>query len=107
MTDFVQRHDQVFVVEMNRDGQMAQLLTLEYPLHAPALRSVAYEDGLPAAASWVLEGILAQRAASTSAGKAAKGNGRRARAAQAPASRRRKPTARKVRAKSLPKRKSK
>ena len=31
VTDFIQKHDPVYVVEMNRDGQMAQLLHIEYP----------------------------------------------------------------------------
>jgi 2-oxoglutarate ferredoxin oxidoreductase subunit alpha len=59
---FVAAHDVVYVVEMNRDGQLAQLLTIEYPQHATAIKSVAYEDGLPAAAGWVCAGILAEHA---------------------------------------------
>ncbi|HXF85132.1 MAG TPA: 2-oxoacid:acceptor oxidoreductase subunit alpha [Anaerolineales bacterium] len=58
--DFVERHDEIFVVEMNRDGQMNQLLTIEYPHRAVHFKSVAYCDGLPACARWVREGILAQ-----------------------------------------------
>jgi 2-oxoglutarate ferredoxin oxidoreductase subunit alpha len=57
---FVESYDQIFVVEMNRDGQLNQLLTLEYPEHATRLRSVAFGDGLPASARWVREGILAK-----------------------------------------------
>ncbi len=60
--EFIEQHEQVFVVEMNRDGQMAQLLTLEYPQHATRFKSVAHQDGLPASARWVREGILAQYA---------------------------------------------
>lgn len=55
---FIQKHDQVIVVEMNRDGQMYQLLCMDFPALAPKLRSVAYQDGLPASAKWVREGIL-------------------------------------------------
>jgi 2-oxoglutarate ferredoxin oxidoreductase subunit alpha len=57
---FIDKHDQVFVVEMNRDGQMHQILLTEFPQHAMNLKSVAYHDGLPAAARWVREGILAK-----------------------------------------------
>jgi 2-oxoglutarate ferredoxin oxidoreductase subunit alpha len=57
---FVSAHDPIFVVEMNRDGQMSQLLTIQYPEHATHLKSVAFEDGLPAAAGWVRDGILSQ-----------------------------------------------
>ena len=63
VTDFVNKYDQVFVVEMNRDGQMNQLLTIEYPQMAAKFKSVAFGDGLPAYAKWVREGILAQYAA--------------------------------------------
>jgi 2-oxoglutarate ferredoxin oxidoreductase subunit alpha len=57
---FIAKHEVVFVVEMNRDGQMHQLLTLEYPTQATKLVSVAYGDGMPASAKWVREGILAK-----------------------------------------------
>lgn len=57
---FIEKHDQIFVVEMNRDGQMLQILYTEYPQFATRFRSVAYQDGLPAAAKWVREGILAK-----------------------------------------------
>jgi 2-oxoglutarate ferredoxin oxidoreductase subunit alpha len=60
VTDFIAKYDQVFVVEMNRDGQMNQILTIEYPQRAPYFKSVAYGDGMPASARWVREGILAK-----------------------------------------------
>jgi hypothetical protein len=60
VTKFIAKYDQVFVVEMNRDGQMHQILLTEYPQFAGKLISVAYQDGLPAAAKWVREGILAK-----------------------------------------------
>lgn len=60
VTDFVNRYDQIFVVEQNRDGQLRQIITNEYPQQAAKFKSVAHGDGLPAAAKWVREGILAQ-----------------------------------------------
>ncbi len=62
VTEFVSRYNQVFVVEMNRDGQMKQILTMEYPDRAPNFLSVAYGDGMPASARWIREGILARYA---------------------------------------------
>ncbi|HMZ06879.1 MAG TPA: hypothetical protein PK078_04610, partial [Anaerolineales bacterium] len=56
---FLAKYDQVFVVEMNRDAQMRQIMLTEYPEYANRIKSVAYHDGLPAAAKWVREGILA------------------------------------------------
>lgn len=58
--EFIAKHDRIYVVEMNRDGQMHQRLTLAHPESAMKLISVAYGDGLPASARWVREGILAK-----------------------------------------------
>ena len=60
VTSFVKKYDQVFVVEMNRDGQMHELLKIEYPQYGTKFKSVAFGDGLPASAKWVREGILAK-----------------------------------------------
>jgi len=60
--DFLRTHEQVFVVDLNRDGQMHQLLTLAHPAYATKLTSVAFNDGLPATAKWVRESILSMRA---------------------------------------------
>ena len=57
--EFVREQDQIGVVEMNRDGQLHQLLTIAYPESAMKFRSVAYGDGMPASARWVREGLLA------------------------------------------------
>jgi len=64
VTDFVNKYDQVFVVEQNRDGQLNQILTVAYPEKAVSFKSVAFGDGMPASAKWVREGILAKYAAS-------------------------------------------
>jgi 2-oxoglutarate ferredoxin oxidoreductase subunit alpha len=58
--EFVKKYDQIFVVEMNRDGQLHQLLSLDYPEHVMKLKSVAFGDGMPASAKWVREGMLAK-----------------------------------------------
>jgi 2-oxoglutarate ferredoxin oxidoreductase subunit alpha len=63
--EFVKNYDQIFVVEMNRDGQLHQLLSLDYPEHVMKLKSVAFGDGMPASAKWVREGILAKYAQPT------------------------------------------
>ena len=58
--EFVKTHDQIYVVEMNRDGQLHKLLSLAYPEAAMRLQSVAFGDGMPASARWVREGILSK-----------------------------------------------
>jgi 2-oxoglutarate ferredoxin oxidoreductase subunit alpha len=58
--DFIEKHERVYVVELNRDGQLHQLLTIEYPEFATRLGSIAFNDGLPPTAKWVRESILAK-----------------------------------------------
>ncbi|NMB89382.1 MAG: 2-oxoacid:acceptor oxidoreductase subunit alpha [Chloroflexi bacterium] len=55
--EFIQSHSQVYVVENNRDGQLKQLLTLEYPSLATRMHMVAHLDGLPLTAQWIKEKI--------------------------------------------------
>jgi 2-oxoglutarate ferredoxin oxidoreductase subunit alpha len=57
--EFVERHERVYVVEQNRDGQLAALLRLDLaPELAPRLRSVAHVHGLPLDARSVTDEIL-------------------------------------------------
>ncbi|MCA9969554.1 MAG: 2-oxoacid:acceptor oxidoreductase subunit alpha [Anaerolineales bacterium] len=55
--DFVARHDRVYVIEMNRDGQLHKILQTEMPELAPKLTSLAYLDGMPLTARWIVEAI--------------------------------------------------
>jgi 2-oxoglutarate/2-oxoacid ferredoxin oxidoreductase subunit alpha len=56
--NFIARHERIYVVEANRDGQMCQILSAIMPDQAPKLRSIAHSDGLPLTAKWVRENIL-------------------------------------------------
>jgi 2-oxoglutarate ferredoxin oxidoreductase subunit alpha len=57
--EFVERHERVYVVEQNRDGQLAALLRLDLaPELAPRLRSVAHIHGLPIDARSVTDEIV-------------------------------------------------
>ena len=56
---FIERHDTVYVIEMNRDGQMHTLLRSELPELATRLESLALLDGMPLTARWVVEAINA------------------------------------------------
>jgi 2-oxoglutarate ferredoxin oxidoreductase subunit alpha len=60
VTKFVESHDDIYVVEMNRDGQMKKLLLLEYPQFAMKFHSIAKHDGMPLNARWVKESIQAE-----------------------------------------------
>jgi 2-oxoglutarate ferredoxin oxidoreductase subunit alpha len=55
---FVRRHERVYVVEQNRDGQMAGILRSELPGLGDRIRSVCNYDGLPINARTVSDAIL-------------------------------------------------
>jgi 2-oxoglutarate ferredoxin oxidoreductase subunit alpha len=61
LAEFFERHDHVYVVEQNRDAQMAALMRLELkPEHIAKLRSVLHYNGLPIDARSITDDVLAQ-----------------------------------------------
>jgi 2-oxoglutarate ferredoxin oxidoreductase subunit alpha len=62
VTDFIKNHERTYVVEVNRDGQLKQLLSLEAPEYAGKLRKASHLDGLALSAKWIRETIFAQEA---------------------------------------------
>jgi 2-oxoglutarate ferredoxin oxidoreductase subunit alpha len=57
---FIEEHDYVYVIELNRDGQMHAILQTEVPELATKLRSMAMMDGMPLTARWVVETMMAK-----------------------------------------------
>jgi 2-oxoglutarate ferredoxin oxidoreductase subunit alpha len=57
--DWVARHERVYVVEQNRDAQLATILKDEMPEYATRFVSVLQYNGLPLDATTVVEGVLA------------------------------------------------
>ena len=55
--EFVQKHERVYVVEMNHTGQMHQILTIEFPAESTRLISLTHNNGLPLTARWITEQI--------------------------------------------------
>ena len=55
--EFLAAHQTIFVVEQNRDAQLRALLTLETAVDKQKLRSILHYDGLPMAASCIVDGI--------------------------------------------------
>ena len=51
--DFVKKHDRVYVVENNFDGQMWQILRIEVPGDTSNMVSLALGDTLPMTARWI------------------------------------------------------
>ena len=60
---FFDAHDHVYVVEQNRDAQMAALLRVELPSTTAKIRSVVRYDGLPVAARELADEIAAKETA--------------------------------------------
>ena len=61
VTDFVRRHQRVYVVDQNRDAQMAHLLRLDVEAEqVTKLRSVRHYSGLPIDARSVTDAIASQ-----------------------------------------------
>jgi 2-oxoglutarate/2-oxoacid ferredoxin oxidoreductase subunit alpha len=55
---FLQAHERIFVVEQNRDGQLASLISLETGYPRRALERVGGYGGLPLSARDVVDGIM-------------------------------------------------
>ncbi|MEY4748344.1 MAG: hypothetical protein RIQ60_558 [Pseudomonadota bacterium] len=57
VTDFIEAHDRVFVVEQNRDGQMQQMLVNELGVDPARLPKVLHYDGTPITARFIVAAI--------------------------------------------------
>ncbi len=58
VVDFLQEHERIYVVDQNRDGQMADLLMLEAPSRAGQIRKICHYNGLPVDARFITDAIL-------------------------------------------------
>ena len=60
LVEFFEKHDRVYVVEQNRDAQMASLIKLELsPELGSKIRSILHYSGLPIDARFVTDAIIA------------------------------------------------
>ncbi|MDI1234969.1 MAG: 2-oxoacid:acceptor oxidoreductase subunit alpha, partial [bacterium] len=55
--DFIKSHEQVFVIEQNRDGQMRSLIMIELGINADRLISILNYDGMPITADQITRQI--------------------------------------------------
>jgi 2-oxoglutarate/2-oxoacid ferredoxin oxidoreductase subunit alpha len=53
--EFISSHEVVYVVELNHNGQLNQLLTLNSPELTDRLVSIAHLDGLPLTAKYIID----------------------------------------------------
>ena len=58
VNDFISKNEVIHVVELNRDGQLHQLLTLAAPEHATKLKKCNHMDGLSLTAKWIKEHVM-------------------------------------------------
>jgi len=57
--EFFERHDRVYVVEQNRDAQMAGLVKLELPANLVGkIRSICHYSGIPIDARFVTDAVV-------------------------------------------------
>jgi 2-oxoglutarate ferredoxin oxidoreductase subunit alpha len=62
VAEFIGKHERLYVVENNLDGQMHSLVQLHAPADADRIVSIAKCDGFSLTARWIHETILAQEA---------------------------------------------
>ncbi len=60
VTDFIAEHDQVFVIEQNRDAQLRTLLVAECNIDPRKLVSILHYDGTPITARFIIGAIAAR-----------------------------------------------
>jgi 2-oxoglutarate ferredoxin oxidoreductase subunit alpha len=58
--EFIDAHEQVFVVEQNRDGQLRMLLVNELEVSPAKLAKVLHYDGTPITARFIIDAITAR-----------------------------------------------
>jgi 2-oxoglutarate ferredoxin oxidoreductase subunit alpha len=61
VAEFIRAHDRVYLVEQNRDAQMASLMRMDFgPELTARVRNILHYNGLPIDARSVTDGLLAQ-----------------------------------------------
>jgi len=55
--EFIGRYDKIYLVEQNRDAQMAGILKVEFPEFAAKIKSVLHYNGMPIDAQCIVDGI--------------------------------------------------
>lgn len=58
---FIAEHDEVLIVDQNRDAQMASILKSEFPELAPRMKSILHYNGLPLDAQTVIDKVLEKK----------------------------------------------
>ncbi len=67
ISDFIHGHQDIFVIEQNRDSQMRTLLSNELEISPTKLNAIANFDGLPLTSLFIVNNVLAHFATHSSA----------------------------------------
>jgi len=59
--EFIAKYDRIYLVEQNRDAQMAAILKAEYPELAAKIKSILHYNGMPIDAQSIVDGVAAER----------------------------------------------
>ena len=59
--EFVRKYDEIFVVEMNHNGQLREILSIEMPEESTKMTSSILNNGLSLTAEWIRDDILAKK----------------------------------------------
>jgi 2-oxoglutarate ferredoxin oxidoreductase subunit alpha len=57
---YISSHRVIYLVEQNRDAQMASILRMDYPDLAPKIKSILHYNGMPLDARTVTDAVLQQ-----------------------------------------------
>ncbi len=58
---FIRENDEIFIVEMNHEGQLREILSIEMPEESKKFISSTLNNGLPLTAKWIRDDILAKK----------------------------------------------
>lgn len=58
--EFLNNHDRNYILELNRDGQLHEIIMIDFPELAVKMTSLAYIDGLPMTAEWIVGSVSAE-----------------------------------------------
>lgn len=56
--EFIEGKQRVYIVELNRDGQLYQILNMNYPNVCGKMVSLPKHDGLPLSATWLMNAVM-------------------------------------------------
>ncbi|HAC34364.1 MAG TPA: 2-oxoacid:acceptor oxidoreductase subunit alpha, partial [Gammaproteobacteria bacterium] len=68
---FIDRHEQLYVVDQNRDAQLRSLLMIEGDVSPDKLVSITHYDGMPVTASFLRDAIAGRAEAQSAERKSA------------------------------------